>query len=459
MNKKCLIISFDFTKSDYPPISYSIASILAQFKNTNIVDIEPYSYDLNEFLSTPKEKTEKRVQKIFQEKYLEKINDYSFIAFAAYAWSENLVNELIKIIRPKFNGKIILGGYETTALNKEKLLQVYPDVDFYIKGYAEKALEKIFRNEINDKIINEEINSENINSPYLLGVLPLNTKKIHWESKRGCPYHCDYCEYGTATNKSGIIRISNGRLEKEIALFKTNNVKEINVLDSTFLIKNEDNDILEKLLSIDSCKNICLQMHFSTIRNEKGKRFLEICQRHKDRISLEFGLQTIHDEEMKILNRKNDIPHVETVMKQLNDAGIKYSISIIFGIPYQTVESFHQTIEFIEKNGCNKFCAYPLQLPKNSKIRNRINELKIKEFQGEHFSLRFVSECNSFNQSEWEKMYIVTAFYEDKPPFCGDPIDAIKPIPNKILSDYLRGGIHCKLESKQRNCGKSIFWG
>lgn len=45
-------------------------------------------------------------------------------------------------------------------------------------------------------------------------------------------------------------------------------------------------------------------MHFNTIRSEKGKRFLEICQKHKDRISLEFGLQTVHDEEMKILRKE-----------------------------------------------------------------------------------------------------------------------------------------------------------
>jgi len=128
----------------YPPISYSVASILAKFKNSNIIDIESYSFNLNEFLSTPKEKIEEIVRERFQEKYLEKINDYSFIALAAYAWSENLVNTLLKAIRPNFKGKIILGGYEVTALNKENLLQVYPNVDFYIKGYAEKALERIF---------------------------------------------------------------------------------------------------------------------------------------------------------------------------------------------------------------------------------------------------------------------------------------------------------------------------
>jgi radical SAM superfamily enzyme YgiQ (UPF0313 family) len=278
----------------------------------------------------------------------------------------------------------------------------------------------------------------------LSGVFQFDKPKIHWESKRGCPYQCDYCEYGAAANKGGIIRIDDDRINQEIELFKNYNIQEINVLDATFLIEENDIDTLEKLLTIPDCK-LTFQMHFNSVKGEKGKRFIEICEKYKDRITLEFGLQTIHKEEMKILKRENNIEHVQSVMQQLNEKGINYEISIIFGIPYQTVKSFDQTIKFIEENGCSKFYAFPLQLPKNSKMRERIDELQIKELQGKHFSLKFVSECNSFSQLEWERMYILTAFREDKPPFCGDPLEAIKPTIDKVTDMYLRGGLKCKL--------------
>jgi hypothetical protein len=448
MKNKCLIISFDFTKSDYSDISYSIASILAKFKNSDFVDIEHHSYNLHKYLSTPKAKIETEISHLFTEKYLDKINNYSFIAFTAYAWSENLVNELIAIIRPKFNGKIILGGYEITALSEDKLPEIYPNVDYYVKGYAEKALEKIFKHEINDTFLNEKVCETDFVSPYLSGIFQLDKPKIHWESKRGCPYHCDYCEYGAAAKKEGIIRIDKDRICKEIELLRKHNLQEINVLDATFLINDEDNNTLEKLLTIPNSK-ITMQMHFNSIKSDIGKRFVGICQKHKDRVALEFGLQTIHENEMDRLNRKNDIEHVKSIMQQLNEKEINYSISIIFGIPGQTIKSYGETIKFIEDNGCHKFCAFPLQLPKNSKMRERINELQIKELQGEHFSLKFVVESNSFNQSEWEKMYIITAFREDKPPFCGDPLEAIKPTIDKITDIFLRGGIKCIFSKKQ----------
>jgi hypothetical protein len=298
--QKCLMISFDFPKSEYPKTSYAIACILAKFSKKNIADIEHCQYDLNPYVfDTPKNEIEKKIGDNFKENYLPTINEYSFIALSAYAWSENLVNAIIRIIRPNFKGKIILGGYEITALSKEKLEITYPNVDFYVKGYVEKSLELIFNNKTTDKIIDIKPDENDFISPYLSGILSLNTKKIHWESKRGCIFHCDFCEWGKATNN--LIRISEDRIDKEIELFKQYNIQEINVLDATFLI-NKKNDIitLKKLLSIPNCK-INLQMHFSPIKNQIGNEFLDICQEYKDRISLEFGLQTIHKEEMEVL--------------------------------------------------------------------------------------------------------------------------------------------------------------
>ncbi|MDR0871973.1 MAG: radical SAM protein [Prevotellaceae bacterium] len=459
--QKCLIISFDFPKSEYPKTSYAIACILAKFSKKNIADIEHCQYNLKPYVfGTPKNEIEKKIGDNFKENYVPKLNDYSFIALSAYAWSENLVNFIIEMIRPNFRGKIILGGYEITALSKEKLEIIYPNVDFYVKDYVEKSLELIFKNETTDKIIDIKPDVKDFVSPYLSGILPLNTKKIHWESKRGCIFHCDFCEWGKATNN--MIRISDRRIDQEIELFKQNNIQEINVLDATFLICKDDITTLKKLLSIPSCK-INLQMHFSPIKNEIGSEFLDICQKHKDRISLEFGLQTIHETEMKILNRKNNLEQVKSVMKELKERDIIYEISIIFGIPSQTVETFKKTIEFIEENGCKKFCAFPLRLPQNSKMAEQRKELKIKEIQDKSFSLNFVNESYSFSNSDWETMYQIADDYA-KVPLCGDPIEAMKPVIDKIARIYIYGGLHSRFREYRNentcrnNNNVSIFW-
>jgi len=172
--QKCLIISFDFSKEKdgYPSVSYSIASILAKFKNSDFIVIDPYSCDMNEYLETPSKEIEADIVGHFKKKFIGKINDYSFIALSAYAWSENLVNTFVKTLRPLFKGKIILGGYEITALKEEQLLKIYPNVDYYVKGYAEKSLEMIFRHTAQGNILNEQPKDEDFVSPYLSETLP-----------------------------------------------------------------------------------------------------------------------------------------------------------------------------------------------------------------------------------------------------------------------------------------------
>jgi len=451
--QKCLIISFDFSKEKdgYPPISYSVASILAKFNKSDFIEIVSYSCDMNDFLNTSgisAEEIETRIHERFRNKFIESIKDYSFIALSAYAWSENLVNAFVKMLRPIFAGKIILGGYEITALKEELLLKTYPDVDYYIKGYAEKTLEKIFKNTISEKILNEQHRDEDLVSPYLSETLPLTTKNIYWESKRGCPYKCDFCEWGNAGNGK-IIRINSERIDREIALFKQKNIQQINVLDATFLLDDDDIITLEKLLEIPRC-DISLQVHFDPLKKDHLKnKFFALCQNHRGRISLEFGLQSIHKNEMEVLGRKNDIEHIKTMMEELNRRNIRYEITIIFGIPGQTVASFEDTIKFIEENGCKEFRAFPLRLPQNSKMKERTKELKIKESQSrdELYSLQVVTESYSFTYSDWEKMYSIANKYNKKKTINERSDKAVVPIIDKAVYSYFMGGLRNVIDS------------
>jgi len=457
--RKCLIISFDFSKDGYPPISYSVASILAKFKNSDFIEIERYSCDMNEFLEGSEDtiaEIETHIVECFEDEFIKNINDYSFIALSAYAWSEKLVNAFIKTLRSTFTGKIILGGYEVTALKKEQLLKIYPDVDYYVKGYAEKSLEEIFKNTAKEKILDmlPDDDTEFV-SPYLSETLPLTTEKIYWESKRGCPYKCDFCEWGNA-EKGKIIRINRERIDSEIDLFKQKNIQHIHVLDATFLVNEEDIRTLEKLLEIPNC-NIVLQSHFNSINGSRKNKFLKLCQNHRDRISLEFGLQTIHENEMEVLQRKNNIEHIKTVMEELNSRNIKYEITIIFGIPGQTVTSFKDTIKFIENHGCEKFRAFPLRLPQNSKMKEKAEELKIKESQSqdELYSLQIVTESYSFTYSDWEEMYSI-ANKHNKDKFVSETWGkAVVPIIGKVVYHYFMGGLQNIINS---NADINIFF-
>lgn len=441
--QKCLLISFTFSKTyeGYSPIPYSISSIMAKFKNSDFINIELEIYEIDKYFEYSPLKVESRIFDDFKKKYLNKINDYSFIAISVYIWSEELSNGLINILKKVFNGKIILGGYVITALSEKQLYNNFPNVDYYVQGYAEKSLEKIFKNETKNNILNEIITDNDLVSVYLSDTLPLNTKSIYWESKRGCPYHCDFCEWGNAGNRN-VIRLNDTRIDNEIKLFKQNKIKKINVLDATFILDERDIVTLEKLMEIKNCL-FNFQVNFDKIKNGLKDKLLSICEDNKDRIVLEFGLQTIHKEEMEVLRRKNDIEHIKSVMKTLNRLNIQYEISIIFGIPGQTFKSFLKTISFLEENGCKKYYAYPLRLPYNSIIKQNMEKLKIKEeyHQFDIYSIKFVTESYSFNRNEWEMMYSIAKKTENENSLQAPIPKEFVPIMLTITENYIAKNI------------------
>jgi radical SAM superfamily enzyme YgiQ (UPF0313 family) len=384
---KCLLVSFNFSKEEdgYPSTSYQIASILAQFRKSDFIDIELFDYDMNRLLIKTWPEYKGDIITSFEKEYKDRINEYSFIGLSVYAWSEDIVKQFIKMIRNSYNfeGKLILGGYEITARDEAQLEKEYPGADYYVKGYAEKSFEKIFRNEAGGIVLYEPVEGDKLESPYLSGILPLDTGNIYWETKRGCQYKCDFCEWGSAARESSekgkLIRIGPERLDAEIDLFKKKNIKQINILDASFISSARDMDILEKLLAIQDCE-IVLQAHFELMKNAAVKnQFFNICKKYRDRISLEFGLQTIIEEEMRILARKNDLDHIKKVMAELNEQEITYEISIIYGIPGQTADTFKKTIRFIVGNGCKKFRAFPLRLPYNSEMRKQAKKSGLSE--------------------------------------------------------------------------------
>jgi radical SAM superfamily enzyme YgiQ (UPF0313 family) len=376
-----IFISFDIRKDDYPSMSYSIAALAASISKENH-SYSHYSIDLQHSLE---EKLNKEsILDIVTKKLQVNINyfqKFDFIAISLTSWTIEYCIAFLQMLYD-YQGKVILGGYEVTSRTAENLVSAFPRADYFIKGYAEKALKNILNDntKYESNVITDQIESSDIISPYLTGILATSSKKIHWETKRGCPYKCGFCEWGNSTNK--VVYINPEQLSDEITLFSKSTINEINILDGTFNLGNSYLDIFSRLLDLKDVKITC-QAKFEKLLKQDGVKFLELCKKASDRVHLEFGLQTIHKEEMETIGRDNDIIKIEKVLRLLKLNNIDYEVSIIYAIPGQTVESFIDTIEFLITRGCKNIKAYPLSIPKNSvmesqKIDNCIIEGKNK---------------------------------------------------------------------------------
>jgi radical SAM superfamily enzyme YgiQ (UPF0313 family) len=90
---------------------------------------------------------------------------------------------------------------------------------------------------------------------------------------------------------------------------------------------------------------------------------------------------------------------------------------LIYGLPYQTIESFKKSIEFVNNLGADKVVAWPLMLLRGTELEKRKEKLDLKEEVLSSVDLDsdlpkkrisegilHVVESPSFTKEEWREM-------------------------------------------------------
>lgn len=400
--KNILIISFDLIREGESKKPLAIASLLSFLKNDNRYGDEFKAEHIS--INMLKVQNKGKVEEFH---YLLSHLDFSkidFIALSAYIWNEYLTNNFINYLRKTFGfrGKVILGGYQISYSKNPQI--EYPDCQFFINGYGEKALLDIASQENTENIFTQsKLDFSTLPSPYLNNEIPISIdqKMVRLETKRGCPYRCSFCAHRDLTfNK--VHKHSLDKVFKEIAFFKKMKVKKINIIDPIFNAGKEYLDIMEEMARINFKPLISLQARFETIKGQKGQKFLDLCE--KLNIHLEFGLQTSSPSESEIINRKNDPIEIKRVMSELKNRGINYEISLIYGLPKQTIDSFKQSIDFAYENGCLNLTAYPMMLLKGTELFYQKELFGFREQEIGEFNIPVVVESNTFSEEEWYLM-------------------------------------------------------
>ncbi len=403
-----ILVTFDQHRIDYPTMSYSVASILATLKHFNI-PASHYSFDIRNFKKTDQGYMPLDVI-IDLDDIVDYLKQFSCIAIGVTRWSETFAYMLVRKLED-YKGKIVVGGYEITAMKEDHIITRLLNIHHFIQGYAEKSLVKLMQGQYpsNQKFIKEKLDPDYLFSPYAEGILNTYSRKVYWETKRGCKFKCGFCEWGNAN--TGMLELNPETIVRDIEIFSQSTIDEINILDGTFNIKNDYQSILHNLINKTNSK-ITFQARFEVLK----PKFLQFCASNKDRLHLEFGLQTIHQNEMDVIGRRNNKELIEEMLQELNRLDIDYEVSIIYAIPGQTIPSFIDTIEFLRVNGCKTIMAYPLQIPENSELHSKINEFQIT-FTRDDFWINSVASSISFSKEEREDMdQIASSLAHDQKP-------------------------------------------
>lgn len=402
MQDNIILVELPWGRNKDPRIPLGHASLLASLNINTSCNI----FSIVECINDDDFSIDRIFDRIF--KLLQTKKNISTIGFGVYVWSEDTIQQLISRIRESgFRGKIVLGGPQISYCGPT-LEENYPQADIFVRGYGEIALASIINHQEKvvlqgvhyagdvDLVEQTQVDLEILPSPWLTNVIDINNQIfIRWESQRGCPFKCGFCQHKEAGARLVKKWFDTSRIQSEIEYFCQQEVKDIAILDPIFNSDQRANNVLQHFIDNGYTGRLSIQCRAEMVDDD----FIE--KASKLNVRLEFGLQTIHNSEGKAINRNNNIPKVETVLEKIVENEIDYEITLIFGLPKQTLASFQQTVEWCLIRKVPVIKAFPLMLLRGTEVEKRKSEWGLVESED---SMAVVLESNTFTKDDWETM-------------------------------------------------------
>lgn len=427
--KEILLVSLDWCRPKDPPISLGSASILSNLLKQGVA-AKSLSYNVNNLHFN--------VDHVIQDIFDHKPSKTTLVALGTFIWNEVHIQTILKLLdKYKFSGTVLLGGPQISYTTVHPQMY-YSNVDIFCRGYAEQAVHKLMTQATDDDpcpqiggIVYKGMPDmkmqamcelENLPSPLLEGTL-LPQNFLRWETQRGCPFRCAFCQHRESdlTTVAGLQRrkqFNASRLQEEIRLFCRHNVSDIAVLDPTFNSGPTYLSVLDEFIENNFQGKLSLQCRFEMVKDEFLQK-ISLLNSQGAKATLEFGLQTAIKSEAKAIHRPNHLNKVREVVHDLHKMDIPFEVSLIFGLPLQTLDSFRKSVNFCLQLNIPSIKAWPLMLlrgtPLDSRESRQKYQLKEKsisaseEIDRVQVDIPHVVESSTFSYNDWLEMADIAA--------------------------------------------------
>ena len=307
------------------------------------------------------------------EEYIKECHDTDILLCSCYVWNWEITKHLaseVKKINP--NCTIIFGGAQIPDLAQDFFKQ-HPYVDIIAHGEGEYILENILTAYLKDKDysqvkgietkefrnqLQERINElDNLPSPYLTNTVWDLVEKVDgirwivgWETNRGCPYACTFCDWGSATFTK-VRKWEESRLFKEIEWFAENKIPYIDCCDANFgIFQERDFRIAEKLKEVALKTNYPERVRPAWAKNSSEK-IIPIAKQLQDGGILgavTLAVQSLDPDTLKIVKRANiKFDTFSELASTFRKNGIPTYTELIMGMPGETLQSFKDGLDSI----------------------------------------------------------------------------------------------------------------
>ena len=312
---------------------------------------------------------------------VEALKGADLVGFSTYVWNGRISLEIarrLKKLKPTI--VIVFGGPHVPdqpeaflranpqidlAVHNEgertflKLLEVFPDRDAWaaLPGVSMvKADGSFVRNPNTDRVRD----LDEIPSPFLEGafdaIMKANPSESWiglWETNRGCPFRCTFCDWGSAT-AAKVTKFGEERLFREVDWFADKKIEYIFCCDANFGIQKRDVDIANYVADIKKQTGYPVALSVQNTKNATERAYLtqKILSDAGLNKGVALSMQSVDMPTLEAIKRDNISlnTYMELQRRFTKDKVETYS-DLILGLPGETYESFVRGVDQLMENG------------------------------------------------------------------------------------------------------------
>lgn len=172
-------------------------------------------------------------------------------------------------------------------------------------------------------------------------------KQVAYETSRGCPYRCSFCEWGTGAIGTKMYQFSLPRIRADLERLVQGGVEDIWLCDSNFGALRED--VAKTELVIELRDRYGLPRSFATSWSKNHNRRVQDMVRllHDNGLLSHYhlALQTLTPLALELSHRTNMRANdYEPIVKSLAEDGIPVAAELIWGLPGDTLDEFEANL-------------------------------------------------------------------------------------------------------------------
>ena len=310
---------------------------------------------------------------------VERLKDADIVFFSTYVWNWRISLEIARRLPAKTC--IVFGGPHVPD-QAEQFLREHPFIDVACHAEGEQTfcdllggwrtafswpggvrgiswMEGNERFNVNFKPPRiKELST--VPSPYLEGVFdplmaanPGETWIALWETNRGCPFSCSFCDWGSAT-QSKVHNYDMDRLKDEVRWFADNRIEFVFCCDANFGIMARDIELAEFVAEtkLETGYPHALSVQNTKNATEKAYQTQKILSDAGLNKGVDLALQSTDHDTLVAVKRANISQETyRELARRFTRDGVETFTDIILGLPGETYDSFADGISGIISQG------------------------------------------------------------------------------------------------------------